>query len=170
LPATVNPVTEKAVGKWSKSLTGPGISSDLSSYASPVTNDRPTEEDEPESSSEEESVEIISPPHRPITRSVSAKRAAVEEDDDVSPSLPRPTKVRRGIGKSGIFLDHSDYGWPIADLVIESQTKIPLFMRSSPEPIEVASTSNTESANASSHLDKGYFLVENPWTHPMIYF
>jgi len=71
-----------------------------------MTDDEPTEEDEPESPSDEDAIEIISPPHRPITRSVSAKRAAVEEDDDTSPSLPRPTKVRRGIGKSGTFLDY----------------------------------------------------------------
>jgi len=70
-----------------------------------MTDDKPTEEDEPESFSDEGSVEIISPPHRPITRLVSAKRAAVEEGDDMSPSLPCPTKVQRGIGKSGTFLD-----------------------------------------------------------------
>ena len=132
---------------------------------------RPTE-DEPESFSEEDtSVEIISPPHRPVTRSVSAKRAAdsMEEVDDVSPSPARPTKVRRGGGRSGTFLDH--YGQPVANLAIELSETIPLFTRSSSsEPIEVASTSNTENTNASSHLDKGYYLAENPWTHPIIYF
>ena len=71
-----------------------------------MTDDKPTEEDKLESFSDEGSVEIINPPHWPITCSVSAKRAAVEEGDNTSPSLPRPTKVRRGIGESGTFLDY----------------------------------------------------------------
>jgi len=51
------------------------------------------------------SVEIISPPRRPVTRSVSAKRVAHEMKDDSDPlsSPPRPRKVQRGIRTPGIF-------------------------------------------------------------------
>ena len=144
----------------------------ISVYASPVANNILTDEDEPESSGEEDtSVEIISTPNRPITRSVSAKRAADTMDDgDVSlSSPPRPTKVQRGIGKPGTFIVRCE--WPVANLVIGLQKKIPLFTHSpSPEPIEVASTPNTADTNVSSHLDKDYFEFENPWTHPIMYF
>lgn len=70
-------------------------------------------DDELDSSSEEDaSVEVISPPpRRPVTRSVSAKRAAGEmEDNDDLPisSPPRPRKVQRVVGVPGAFADR-DY-------------------------------------------------------------
>ena len=54
------------------------------------------------------SIEVISPPRRPITRSVSAKRAADEmELEDTNTlfisSSPRPRKVRKVTGASGMF-------------------------------------------------------------------
>lgn len=146
----------------------------ISVYVSPIADNVLTE-DEPESSSgEDTSVEIVSPPrHRPITRSVSAKRAAdtMDNGDMSPPSSPRPTKVQRGIGKPGIFLDPC--GWPVANLIIGLQKKVPLFTRSpSPEPTDVTSISSTSTVekNLSSHLDKDYFESENPWTHPIMYF
>ena len=54
------------------------------------------------------SIEVISPPRRPITCSVSAKRAADEmELEDTNTlfisSSPRPRKVRKVTGASGMF-------------------------------------------------------------------
>ena len=40
---------------------------------------------------------------------------------------------------------------------------------SRPEPIEMMSTSNTKNTSASSHLDKDYHLMENPWIQPITY-
>ena len=67
-------------------------------------------EDEPASSSEEDmSIKVISPPRQPITRSVSAKRAAdeMEHDNDalIISSPPRSRKVRRVTGMSGALAD-----------------------------------------------------------------
>lgn len=52
------------------------------------------------------SIEVISPPRRPVTRSVSAKRAADEIDPEDGDALlvsvsPRPKKVRRVTMASG---------------------------------------------------------------------
>ena len=53
------------------------------------------------------SIEVISPPRQPVTRSVSAKRAAdeMEHEDEDAPfiSSPRPRKVQRVAGTSGAF-------------------------------------------------------------------
>jgi hypothetical protein len=132
----------------------------------------PTEE--PGSSGEEDaSAEVISsPPHRPITRSVSAKRAADEMVDGSipsSPSPPRPRKVQKRNGKPGI--SHNRYRRLIVDLLVGPLSKTPLFvLSSSPEPIAVDSTSNAAGEGASSHLDKDYFLLENPWSEKIKYF
>ena len=72
----------------------------------PMTNGPPIEDEPGCLSDEDMSIEVISPPRRPITRSVSAKRAADEmesEDTIMIPSPPRPRKVRR---VSGAFTDH----------------------------------------------------------------
>ena len=58
------------------------------------------------SSDEEMSIEVISPPRRPVTRSVSAKRAADEINPEDGNALlisspPRPKKVRRVTVASG---------------------------------------------------------------------
>ena len=59
-----------------------------------------------DSSSEGTSVEVVSPPRRPVTRSVSAKRAAedIEDGEDLSiSSPPRPKKARKVARESGGF-------------------------------------------------------------------
>jgi hypothetical protein len=145
---------------------------DLPANTPPVADNMLTDEDGSESSCEDDlSVEIVSPPRRHITRLVSAKRAADEmEDGGSSPlPLPRPRKVQKGTGKSGIrtvFPGH--HRWLVTNLFIGT---FPLPMRSpSPKPIKVASISNTADASASSHLDKDYFLLENPWSEKITYF
>jgi len=130
------------------------------------------EEDDLDSSSEEDlSIEIMSPLHRPVTRSVSAKRAADEMEDggDLSPSSPpRSGKVRK-IGKPGIFLVH--YGWLVTDPTIGLPGATPLFVHSpSPEPVNAASISDTTGTSAYSHLDKDYIESENPWKEIITYF
>ena len=77
---------------------------------SPVVDSMFSDEGDVEGFSDEDSsVEIVNPPLRPVTRSVSAKRAAdeIEDGDDPLPSSsPRPRKVQR-ITKPGMFLsDH----------------------------------------------------------------
>ena len=67
-------------------------------------------ESESESSDGDMGIEFISPPRRPITRSVSAKRTAdeIENDDDPSISpLLRPKKTRRVTGAPGASNDLS---------------------------------------------------------------
>jgi len=117
----------------------------------------PSPENELVSSSDEGmSVEVISPPRRPVTRSVSAKRAANEMDpeDNDTPlvSLPsRARKVRRVTGAS------------------DFSGKIPLLALSqSPEPTRMGGTS--DATDASSYLDKDYFESENPWEEKIAYF
>ena len=139
----------------------------------PIANNIPVEENESESSSEEDIPPMeAGPSHRPITRSVSAKRGPDEMDDGgilSSPSPPRPRKVQKRTGKPGILLDH--VGWLITNLLVGPPSGTPLFVRSSsPELIEVGATPNVVDPNASSHLDKGYFLLENPWSEEIVYF
>ena len=68
-------------------------------------------EDDLDSSEGDMSIEVISPPRRPVTRSVSAKRTADEmqpdDDDDALfiSSSPRPRKVQR-VTKSSEFTDY----------------------------------------------------------------
>ena len=131
--------------------------------------------DDPESSSEEDvSAEAIGAQssHRPITRSVSAKRAADEMEDSnvpLSPTSLHPRKVQRRIRKPGRFLDCHEL--PVTNLLLGPSSKIPLFIHSSsPEPVEVDSTSDTMDASTSSHLDKDYLVFENPWSEKIKYF
>ena len=72
------------------------------------TADHTYADNELDSSSEEDmSIEVISPPRRPVTRSVSAKRAADEmeheDEENLFISSPRPRKVQRVAGTSGAF-------------------------------------------------------------------
>jgi len=145
--------------------------------ASPTVDSTFAEEDDSESSEEDDSsVRIVSPPPQPITRSVSAKREAdeMEDSDDLSQSSPpRPRKVHR-IGKPGIFPPDHDR-WPVTDLVTESSSRAPLFMRSPTfEPTElIAPTSTSDTAGPStltSHIDQDYYESENPWKETIRYF
>ena len=93
--ATVEPIGEKTMSKWTESS-------------------RPEGDTDGSGSEEDMSVEVISPPRhaspaacRPITCSVSAKRAANEmEPEDVDTLLasspPRPRKIQRVAGTSSI--------------------------------------------------------------------
>jgi len=136
--AAVKAISEKTMSKWAGS---------------------PSSEDEPAGSSEEDmSIEVISPPRRPITRSVSAKRAAGEmelEDNDalIVSSPPRPRKVRKVTGTS------------------ELPSEAPLFARSpSPETIEAGGVSDAVGIDTPFRLDKDYFESENPWEEKITYF
>ena len=82
-----------------------------------ITNSTLVEGDTDGSSEEDASVEILSPPchtsppHRPITRSVSAKRAADEmESEDVDTLMastsPHPRKIRRLAGTPSMSVDY----------------------------------------------------------------
>ena len=132
-------------------------------------------ENESDSSGEEDmSIEVISPPRRPITRSVSANRAAdeIEPEDNNTPlisSSPRPRKIRRITRAPGMFTDH--FQWLVADPLPESSSKTPLFERSqTPESIKAGGFSDTTSVNAPFCLDKDYFESENPWEEEIAYF
>lgn len=62
-----------------------------------------------DSSEEDVAIEVLSPPRRPVTRSVSAKRAAdeMEPEDDGALSIsssPHPRKVRRVTEASSMFV------------------------------------------------------------------
>ena len=138
------------------------------------TVDNSLVEDELDSFSEEDmSVEVISPPRRPVTCSVSAKRTADEmepgDNDTLLISSPRPRKVRRVTTAHSVFPFHSP--WPIAHPSTESTNKIPLFTRSrTPEPIKVGGILDAVGTDAPSHLDKDYFELENPWEDVITYF
>jgi len=143
----------------------------ISFNISPVADNALAEEDDLEGSSEEDvSVEVVSPPRRPVTRSVSAKRTASEMEDigDLLPSPPHPRKVQR-IGKPGIFLDR--YRLLVTNTTVGLSSTTPLFVHSpSPEPTDAVSISGTAGTSASSHLDKDYIQSENPWLEIITYF
>ena len=73
----------------------------------PPVADTSKENDFLSSDDDTSEVEILSPPRRPVTRSVSAKRGAdrMEEDPSSSPrSLPPAKKARREVTGHGMFL------------------------------------------------------------------
>lgn len=136
---------------------------------------RVAENDLDNSSEEDMSVEVISPPRRPVTRSVSAKRAADEmepgENDTVLiSSSPRPKKVRRIAEASGMFAGY--YRRTVADPLTEPLSNALLFLCSqTPEVIEGGSgVSDATGIDESSLLDTDYFERENPWKDIITYF
>ena len=103
------------ISKWAGSPLSLGALTSLP-RTSPTADSALVEDELGGSSGEDTSIEVISPPRRPVTRSVSAKRAVDEmelEDNDrlsVSPS-PRPRKVRRVVGTSSECVHRS---FPVA--------------------------------------------------------
>ena len=88
--------------KWA----GSPISGGLTSYFVHFLRLMIRSDDDMDSSSEGTSVEVVSPPRRPVTRSVSAKRAAeeIEDGEDLSiSSPPRPKKARKVTREPGEF-------------------------------------------------------------------
>ena len=161
------------MSKWAGS-PGPGTLTSCLVYLF-LANGSPVE-DEPDSSCDDDiSVEVISPPRRPVTRSVSAKRAAddmLTEDDDalLVSSSPRARKVRKVTGVPSALADCRQP--PVtADPLTGFTGKTPLFAHSqTPESIKVDGVSDSMEADAPFHLEKDYFESENPWEESIAYF
>lgn len=174
--ATVASITEKTRSKWAE-FTGPGMPTFYYVCTSPMADDTLVGNEQDDSSEDDMSVEVISPPRRPVTRSVSAKRAAEElEPDDndalsTSPS-PRPRKARKVTGALGRCTKcHVSAAVGNRPIGTGPSSGTPLFLQSqTPEPAKVDGAIDTTGADVSSHLNEGYFESENPWEDTITYF
>jgi hypothetical protein len=169
LIATVAPISERVMTKWVGSPSPGALIPHFTCSPSPTAHS----DDVLDSSGRGDlSVEVISPPRRPITCSISAKRSANEIDDDDDPlvySPPRPRKLQRISRVPDVCIGHPCLS--VAKSSAELLGTTPLFERSSSqELIKVDSGSDPMGVNMPSHLNRDYFESENPWEGAIAYF
>jgi len=154
MTATVQEITSKTVGKWVL-VQSPNLGMFTVNFPTGTLLMHASIENDALNSSDNEpsEVEISSPPRkRPVTRSVSAKRAADEMEGQnllSSPILLPPAKRTRRETAAAV--------------------EPPLFIAdvSDPEILEVPTIPKTATHPCP---DENYFLLENPWSEKISYF